>query len=225
MTPTRSRRGARIWQGAAVIVVAALTTALTHSTTSAAFTAQTADGGNQVTASTNFCASSGTTLAATGDTTGSEQNPTTAYGSVTAVAVNSEMAANARVLIAFPLPTLPNHCTLSGATLRLYASGPEAGRTVEVYRVDPAASWTEASTTWNTLPATIGAGVGSASLSGAGWQEWTVTSLVTAMYGSTDNGFLLRDRTESSWTGVQQLWGSREDATVAQRPQLVLTWG
>ena len=223
MTARRSR--GRLWQGAAVVLAAGLTVALTQATTSAAFTAQTGDTSNQVTASTNFCTSpGGTTLTASADTTGYQTNPTTIYGSSTDIGVGSGASANGRVLLRFTLPALASHCDITAATLRLYASGPTAGRTIDVYRVDPAGTWSEAATNWNNFPATTGVAVGSASLGSVGWQQWTVTTMVTAFYAGTNSGFLVRDRVEGGG-GIWQLWSARENGTVANRPQLVLTWG
>ena len=225
MRTARSPRRRRLWQGAALALAAALTATLAQSTTSAAFTAQTGDTGNQVTASSNFCASAGgTTLISSADTTGYQANPTTTYGSSTDIGVGSSAGANGRVLLRFTLPALANHCAITGATLRLYAHTPVAGRTIDVYRVDPAATWSEATTNWNNLPVTTGTAVGVASLGSAGWQQWTVTSMVTAFYAGTNSGFLVRDRTEGGG-GIWQLWAARENGTVANRPQLVLTWG
>jgi hypothetical protein len=225
VTAPRSRRRARLWQGAALALAAALTGTLTQHTTSAAFTAQTTDGGNQATASSNFCASSGgTTLIASADTTGYQTNPTTTYGANVDIGVGSSAGANGRVLLRFSLPALAAHCDVTAAALRLYAHTPVAGRTIDVYRVDPGGTWSEGTTNWNNFPATTGTAVGSASLGSAGWQQWTVTSMVTALYAGTNSGFLVRDRTEGG-AGIWQLWAARENGTVANRPQLVLTWG
>jgi hypothetical protein len=225
MSRLRSRRS--LWQGAAVALVGALTVALTQNTTTAAFTAQTGDSSNQVTAAASFCATpGGTTVGASADTTGYQTNPTTVYGSSVDIGVGSAAGANGRVVIQFALPALGAHCSITAATLRLYAHTPVWGRTIDVYRVNPLATWSEASTNWNTLPGTTAdAAVGSASLASAGWQQWTVTSMVDAMAIGTNKGFLLRDRTEGNGSSVWQLWASRDNATVAIRPQLVLTWG
>ena len=103
---------------------------------------------------------------------------------------------------------------------------PVAGRTIDVLRVDPSApAWSEAGTHWNNQPATTGSAVASASLASAGWQQWTVTSLVTSAPSGTYSGFLLRDHTESSGTAYWQLYSAREHTTTTSRPQLVLTWG
>jgi len=221
-------RPARIARPLAALVVAAgLTVGLGQHATTAAFTAQTGDSGNSVTAAASFCASpGGSTLGAAADTTGYQQNPTTIYGTGVDTGVGSGSGANGRVLVRFSLPALGAHCVVTAATLRLYAHTPQSGRTIDVYRVDPAApAWSEATTNWNNQPATTGTGVGAASLASAGWQQWTVTSMVTSMYAGTDRGFLLRDRTEGSGTPYWQLYGARENATTANRPQLVVSWG
>lgn len=227
MSAARSGRRHRWWQGAAAALAVGLTVTLSQSTTTAAFTAQTSDTGNSVGTAASFCASpGGTTLIASADTTGYQQNPTTIYGTSVDVGVGSSSNANGRVLVTFTLPALAANCDITAATLRLYAHTPVTARTIDAYRVDPAApAWSEAGTNWNNLPATTGTAVGSASLASAGWQQWTVTAMVTSFYAGTNSGFLLRDRTESSAGSPWQLYAARENATVANRPQLVLTWG
>jgi hypothetical protein len=219
-----ARSGRRL---AVMGAAAAFTVLLAQHTTTAAFTAQTGDTGNQATTAATFCATPGsTTLGASADTTAYQANPSTTYGASAETGVGSSSGANGRVLVKFTLPALAARCVLTGATLRLHAHDPDAGRTIDVYRVDPAApAWSEAGTHWNNQPATTGTGVGSASLAAAGWQEWTVTSMVASFYAGTNTGFALRDRTEGSGTAFWQLYGSREDATTANRPQLVITWG
>jgi hypothetical protein len=213
---------------AALGVAAGLTVGLAQQTTTAAFTATTGDTGNSVTAAASFCATpGGTTVIASADTTTYQQSPTSVYGSSGDVGVGSQSGQNGRVLVKFTLPPLGAHCVVTGATLRLYAHTPATGRTIDVYRVDPAAApaWSEVSTHWNNQPATTGTAEGTTSLFSAGWQQWTVTPMVTSFYAGTNSGFLLRDRTEGSGTAQWQLYSARENATTAQRPQLVLTWG
>jgi hypothetical protein len=209
---------------AGVAVASALTALLAQHATSAAFTASTADGGNQVTAAASFCASPGsTTLTASADSTGYQQNPTTTYGTSTSTGVGSQTGANGRVVVRFTLPALGAHCDVTAATLRLYANSPVAGATIDAYRADPTAPlWTEAGLTWNTLPAPAGTAVGSASLGVVGWQQWTVTSHVQTLYTTANNGFLLKDRTENAATGRWQLYDSDE---ATNKPELLITWG
>jgi hypothetical protein len=212
---------------AAIGAAAALTVVLTENTTSASFTGVTGDTGNQVTAAAAFCSSpGGQTLAASGDTTGYQSSPTTNYGANVNIGTLSATGANGRLLIRFSLPAIPPHCVLTGATLRLYASTVTAGRTINAYRVDPAAAlWTEAGATWDTLPPTTGTAVGSASLAAVGWQQWSMTSLIATLYTTTNNGLLLTDSVDNASPARTQLYESRESGTVAERPELVLTWG
>jgi hypothetical protein len=206
---------------------AGLTVVLAQSTTTAAFTAQTGGSANSATAAPSFCASpGGTTLNATADTTVYQTNPWTAYGTSAEVGVGSAATANGRVLVTFSLPALGAHCAVTAATLRLHANTAVAGRTIDVLRVDPSApAWSEAGTYWNNQPATTGSAVASGSLASAGWQQWTVTSLVTSAPSGTYSGFLLRDHTEGSGTAYWQLYSARDHTTTTSRPQLVLTWG
>ena len=223
------RRAVRSSRLAVMGAAAVFTVLLAQHTTTAAFTAQTGDTGNSASTAASFCTAPGTPapVAAIADTTGYQQNPTTLYGTSVDTGAGSANAANGRVLVRFNLPSPPApHCVVTAATLRLYAHTPQSGRMIDVYRVDPAApAWSEATTNWNNQPATTGAGVGVASLASAGWQEWPVTSMVTAMQAGTNSGFLLRDRAEGSGTAFWQLYAARENATASNRPQLVLTWG
>jgi hypothetical protein len=54
-------------------------------------------------------------------------------------------------------------------------------------------------------------------------QQWTVTSLVSALYAGQNNGFVLRDRSENAGLSSPTYFTSREGGATA--PQLVLTWG
>ena len=206
---------------------AVLTVALAQSTTTAAFNGQTGDTGNQATTASTFCTTPGTdTVGPSADTTVYLTNPTTTYGTSSDTGVGSASGADGRVLVRFSLPPARTRCTVTAATLRFYSHDPDAGRTIDVYRVDPAApAWSEAATNWNNQPAPTGTAVSSASLGLAGWQEWTVTSMVTSFYAGTNSGFLVRDRTEGSGTAYWQLYRAREHGTAANRPQLLVTWG
>jgi hypothetical protein len=228
LRPSRRTVVRLVLRSIAVAGAVALTVALAEQPSRSAFTGATGDGGNQVTASGDFCASpGGTTLTPSADSTGHESTPTTTYGTHVNLGAFSELGANARAVLRFsPLPTVPAHCGITSATLRLRATSAVAGRTIDVYRVNPAAAvWTEAGLSWNNLPATTGTAVASASRGSAGWQEWTVTPLMTGLYAGVNNGFLVRDRTEGSGVAAQQWYDSRDTATPANRPQLVLTWG
>jgi hypothetical protein len=230
MSADGARRGRVVRSGRRLAVMgaaAAFTVLLAQHTTTAAFTAQTGDTGNTASTAATFCTTpGGTTVGASADTTAYQQNPTTAYGTSAEVGVGSSSGANGRVFVKFALPALAARCTVTAATLRMHAHTPAASRTIDVYRVDPGSpAWSEASTNWNNQPAGTGTAASSASLASGGWQEWSVTSIVTSFYAGTNSGFLVRDRAESSGSAYWQLYGARENGTAANRPQLVLSWG
>jgi hypothetical protein len=205
-------------------LAAALTTALTQTTTSAAFTAQTGDGGNQVTASSSFCASpGGTTLGVTNDTYVAEQAPATVHGGPT-LNVSSGVGLHAHTYLRFTLPALQPHCTITAATLRLHATSSQGPGTIDVHRAST--TWASATATWNmaSRPAPAGTRVGGPA-GGTGWHEWTVTTLVHELYTGPDHGFLLKDRADNANPTRATVYESLDSATVANRPQLVLTWG
>lgn len=192
----------------------------------AVFTDSPAVGANTFTTGTWGCSSPGSqTLVSSADAWVDEAAPTTNYGATNPLNVASRNAArNRRALVRFTLPTLPAGCSVTAGTLRLYANSSTGGRTIDVYRA--AASWTEGTVTWNTRPATTGTAVGTGSLGAAGWQTWNVSAEMVALYGA-NNGFVVRDRTESaSATLQQQVYRSREaGGTPNNRPELVVTFG
>jgi len=150
-----------------------------------------------------------------------QATPSTNYGSDTTLRVRSQSGSlNRRSLVKFDLPTAPPGCTMTNATMYMYASTPAAGRTIQVFRA--AASWNGGSVTWNNQPTTTGTAVTSASLSAAGYQSWDVTSHVASQYSGTNNGFIVRDATESSGTAAQQVYDSDN---AANYPVLVVTFG
>ena len=209
--------------GAAVV----LTVVLAEHTTTAAFTTQTGDTGNQVGAAASFCATPGSGWGInTEDTSIFESSQTANTGATGNLTVLSATGGNTRSLIRFTLPPIPSGCSVTTATLSLYAVSSAANRTIDVYRVDPAAPvWAEAGVTWNSRPAPTGAPVGSASLGAAGRQTWTVTPLMAALYAAPSNGFLVQDALEGDATGKSQSYASSENATAANHPTLQVTWG
>jgi large repetitive protein len=222
LRPSRRTVVRLVLRSVAVAAAVTLTAPLAEHPSKSAFTAATGDSGNDVTASPSFCTTTGTTLNPVGDTSGYQANPTTTYATYGDLGAISENGANARALLRFTLPSLPTGCTLTGATLRLYANRVAAGRTIQVHRVDPATSWTEAGTTWNTLPSVVaGTAVEIPSRSTVGWMQWMVTGIVTSHYAGTNSGFLVRDKVDGATPGQWQLFDSREKSN---KPELVLTW-
>jgi hypothetical protein len=210
---------------AALCLAAAGTVALARHGSTAAFTAQTADTGNTVTSAASFCAApGGTTMSATNDTYVDEDDPTTAHGGSTTLRVAAGAGDRAHAYLRFtPLPTLQPHCTLTGATLRLYATSSQGPGTILVHRAST--TWSSGTNTWNTVPrpAPAGTGVGAAA-GAAGWHQWNVTTLTRELYAGTNDGFLVKDAVETN-PARATIYESLDSLTAANRPQLVLTWG
>jgi hypothetical protein len=171
---------------------------------------------------------------------------TSNFGTVTTNNVASGSGANRRLYVRFDLagcsPAIPATATVRLATLRLYSSAlPTICRTIDVFRVT--STWSESTLTWNNQPfgtainnpaagsATSAIGVGTIAgcqnLTAAGYLVGgTVTTDVAAFVaGSTTNfGWMLRDDVEGSATLQTSTFSAKELATVAQVPQLVVTY-
>jgi hypothetical protein len=212
-------------------VVAALglatvsTVALAQQGSTAAFTAQTGDTGNTATSAASFCAApGGTTMSVTNDTYVDEDDPGTARGGSSTLRVAAGGGDVAHAYLRFtPLPTLQPHCVLTGATLRLYATSSQGPGTILAHRAST--TWSSATNTWNTVPRPGPAGTGVGAAAGAaGWHAWNVTTLTRELYAGTNEGFLIKDAVETN-PARATIYESLDSSTVANRPQLVLTWG
>jgi uncharacterized repeat protein (TIGR01451 family) len=169
-----------------------------------------------ITASQPLCASA--TVTADADSWIGQNGSSTNHGSESALKVRSQSNANARALVHFALPTIPSGCQETAAKLRLYAASATTGRTLSAYAL--AAPWTETVVSWSNRPSTTGTGAIAAS--GAGWVQWTVTTPVTGMYTSANNGFMIRDASEGG-SGIEQRFSSRESSV--NLPELTVTFG
>jgi len=184
--------------------------------------ATTSNSANTFTAAAYFgCSSPSTqTLTANADDVVSQSNPTSNYGTLTSIYAISSSSGNARSLVNFSLPSVPQNCYVTAATLKLYVTSGTIGRTIQVYQA--AGSWTETGATWNNQPTTTGSAATAASTSTVGYAQWNVASEVQAMETSTAYGFLVKDFAENNGTSVTQTYSSREGANA---PQLVITFG
>jgi hypothetical protein len=201
-------------------LVALLAAAKTAAGTGANFSATSANPGNSFTAAASFgCTSGSQTVTASKDTYVAEDAPSGNFGTSSDLFVTSKTSANRRTLVGFNLPALPSGCSVTGATLRLFAASAVSGRTLYAYRA--AASWGETTATWSNQPATTGSAA--STTSGTGWRSWDVTSQVQAMYPpGSNNGFIVRDSTEGSAAAPEQKFDSRENVN---DPQLIVSWG
>ncbi len=174
------------------------------------------------------CVPSSTTLTATADTYVDEASASTNFGTDTTMKVRSQLrvvlvGGNARALVRFVLPTAPDLCSFSTATLRLNTTSVDSGRTLQALRVTQ--SWIESgggSATWNAQPTTTSTAAATTA-SASGYIQWTVTTQVASMYAGTNNGFLIKDLNENAINlGSQQVFSSRQAGS--NPPQLVVTF-
>jgi xanthosine utilization system XapX-like protein len=187
-----------------------------------------------------------TTTTVVVDTTVRQASATSNFGTLTTLTVSSASAANQRIYLTFNLascsPAIPASAIVRLATLRLYITvAPAACRTLDIYPATVA--WTEAAITWNNQPfgttinnpATgsrtgtfnVGTPAGCQNLStGAYVTGATVTSDVANFVSgaSTNLGWMIRDDTEGSATTRTTTFAAKELGTVAQEPQLVITY-
>jgi hypothetical protein len=188
--------------------------------TMGSFTGTTSNSGNAFQAAASFCTNPGVeTVDADADSWVDELLPVINHGTETSLFIQSELLQDRRALVSFMLPPVPPRCSVTLATLRLFAKSAAGSRTLEAYRAD--GSWTETGVNWNNQPASIGSPATTAS--GAGWREWIVTTQVQGMYSGSNHGFVLRDAVEDGALPSTQDLSSREDAS--NRPQLVITFG
>ena len=164
-----------------------------------------------------------TTISATRDSWTDQNAPTAVTGgTATTLAIRTQSGSrNRRGFVYFPLPSIGSGCSLTGATLRMYASTAAGPRTLDVYRAG--ATWSEGALNWNNQPAVAGTAVGASSGTTAAWIQWNVLTHVNAMYSGSNYGFVVRDSAEDAASAVAQALVAREGA--GNTGQLVLTVG
>ena len=187
-----------------------------------------------------------TTTTAAIDASVRQGAPNTNFGASTTNNVASGNGANRRLYAKFDLtlcnPTIPASAIVRLATMRLYLTGlPAVCRTVDIFPVT--AAWTEAGITWNNQPfgtainnPPSGSRTGSFSAgTPAGCQNQATgtysvgatvtTDVATFVSGAaTDFGWMLRDDVEGSGTTRTITMSAKNLGTVAQAPQLVVTY-
>ena len=175
-----------------------------------------------------------------------QASATSNFGTVTTNNIATANAANRRLYLFFDLaqcsPAIPSSAVVRLATLRLYVSGlPSNCRTIDLFRVT--ASWTESTITWNNQP--FGTTLNNPASSGAvdsftagtpaGCQNLTnnayivkanPTADVAAFVAgtATNFGWMLRDHVENSATAYTLTFSAKNLGTLAQAPQLIVTY-
>jgi hypothetical protein len=187
-----------------------------------------------------------TSTAVVVDSTVKQGSPGSNFGTVNPLTVSSASGANQRIYLRFTLtscnPAIPASAIVRLATLRLYMTAvPTACRILDLFRATPA--WTETAITWTNQPfgttinnPSTGSRTGTFSVgTPAGCQNQaagtyviggTVTTDVASFVsgGSTNLGWMIRDDTEGSGTTRTATFAAKELGTVAQEPQLVITY-
>ena len=205
-----------------------LTVSLAQQPVHGAFTAATGSVGNLATTATTFCATpSSGTVTATADSYVNQASATSASGGAdTYIIVTSQFGSARRVFVRFDsMPNVPARCTVTSATLRLWADSQIAGRTLVAYRADPTVIWTEGGLNWNNQPAGLDTPVPVVMPSTDQYIDWTVTDHVKAIYAlgpGGNNGFMVRDQTETGG-GAWQQFNSRD--AFSNKPLLTVNWG
>jgi hypothetical protein len=187
-----------------------------------------------------------TTTAVVADTTARQGSATSNFGTLTTLTVSSSGAANQRIYLRFDLtacsPAIPASATVRLATLRLYmTAAPGACRVLDLFPATVA--WGETTLTWNNQPFgttlnnpptalrtgtfSVGTPVGCQNqATGAYVVGGTVTSDVAKFVAgtATNFGWMIRDDTEGSATTRTATFSAKQLGTVAQEPQLVITY-
>ena len=180
------------------------------------------------------------------DTTARQASATSNFGTLTTITVSSSGAANQRIYLRFDLtvcsPAIAASATVRLATLRLYMTAiPAACRILDLYPVT--AAWVETTLTWNNQPfGTVLNNPPTASRTGtfsvgtpAGCQNqgtgtYVTGAIVTADVAgfvagtSTNFGWMIRDDAEGSGTTRTATFSAKQLGSVAQAPQLVITY-
>lgn len=191
-------------------------------TTISAFSGSTSNGGNTFAAAASFtgCPSPGVvTAAANIDSWIDQASPNSNFGSDQILKVKRESGNKAmRTLVRFNLPAVPAGCSVTAAALRLYAPSAATGRTLWALRLN--ATWAENTVRWSNQPAATGAAATTTSV--VGWNQWTVTSQVQAMYTGSNFGFHVRFDVETSPVAEMQ-FHARDKGS--EPPELRITFG
>lgn len=178
-------------------------------------------GGQTLTKGT--CTLQGT--ASTTDTYINENNPNSSFGGATTLSVGPKTTKRTWALVRFDLSScsIPTTGGADSATLNLrITTAPGSSQTLDVSTIS--STWS-GSTTWNTAPSTGSpfASITTGTTSNV-TKSVTVTADVDALIknNSANYGWLISEASSSA--NVTTLFGSAENATAGNRPQLVINY-
>jgi len=173
----------------------------------------------------------------TGDSQLSQGAATTNFGTATTIQVASQSGSqNKRILVKFDLSSIPANATINSANLTLFmTTAPSNNRTYNAHRMTR--DWTESQVTWNIAQTGTNWTTAGGDYNGTATTStttgttnnvsltWNIQADVQAWVNGTSNyGTLIKDGTESSATARTATFASEENATSANRPQLVIDY-
>jgi large repetitive protein len=211
----------RVLLSLAAAAVAIACVGATAGTTFSAFSGSTSNAGNTFAAAASFggCATPGTVTASADIDSWVDQNsPNSNFGGDQILKLHKQSNRAARALVRFALPAVPSGCGVTGATLRLYAASSNGSETVQALRLN--GGWTESGVRWTNQPPTTG--TAATTTGAAGWNQWSVTAQVQAMYAVVNNGFQIRYQNEGNPAREMQLHARDKGS---QHPELQITFG
>jgi hypothetical protein len=214
------RRALVVVAPVAALAVTSVAVAASLTTTSAKLTASTV----AATVPLSTCS-----LTPAADTYADQLSLLSNFGTATTLNVRSLVLNNRRSFLRFDVAgcSIPTAARVTSAQLTLYLqSAPSSSRTYDLYRVT--ASWIETSLNWSNQPATVAgtsASFATGTTSGATLTSSVLTDVTAFVAGSaTNNGWMVRDRTESAVGSVEGQFASRENAVPAQQPTLAISY-
>jgi hypothetical protein len=174
-----------------------------------------------------------------------QASATSNFGTATTMPIASAASANRRVYVKFDLtkcsPLIPATASVKAASVRLFVSTlPTACRTYDIF--DVTASWTETAITWNNQPfgtainnPASGTRTSSLNVGTSPCQNQTANSYLSGFDVTVDvagfvagtvtnNGWMIRDDVEGSATARTGTLSAKNLNTLAQAPQLVITY-
>lgn len=160
------------------------------------------------------------TFVAVGDATVNDAAPSTADGASATLALQTKSRGVRQAYARFDLGSIPSGATVEAAALTVTRTGTSAV-TFTVQRAAATPQWSESTLTWLNQPGLAGTAIPASAARNVATSTSDVTADVAAFVASPswNNGWRL-------WTGssTEILIHSRESATAAARPTLVVTY-
>ena len=163
-----------------------------------------------------------------------EGAPSTRFGlppyDIEIVAGRDSTGKQDKILIRFDLSGLPVGATITSATLRLNLVGTSGTGSFNIGLYKIIKTWVETTATWSNFSAsgnfdTTRQAVTSVALGSTGFKEWTVpVAVVNGWFATPSSNYGLTLVYESTTKGPDYQFASKEYATVASRPQLVVNY-